>query len=662
VTASLSPVDAYLQMATIRAFELRCQELSLGGEIDGSIHLCVGQEAIPVGAMAALTDQDRISVTYRGHGWAIASGIPLDAVLGEVGHRTGGINGGRGGSAHLTSPRHRFFGENSIVGAGVPIGAGLALASKATADGGIALVSVGDGAMNQGATHEGLVFAAALGLPLVLVCENNGWSEMTPISSMLEGSLHERIKGYGIRSMLVDGGDPAAVAAAITEAAGHARDGHGPVFLECTTVRMLGHYNRDIEHYRPKEDKESATAADPLVRLRAELESKGTSAGVIEELDRQAAAAIEVAVAQVRAMSYPDPATASEHLYAPPATSYASTDPVETVELTYQRAANRALSTELAARPELLVYGEDVGVAGGIFGVTRSLQRNFGPERVFDTPIAESAILGSAVGAAMAGMRPVVEIMWADFLLVALDQIVNQAANVRYISRGEASAPMVIRTQQGATPGSCAQHSQSLEALLAHIPGIKVGLPATPQDAFAMLRAAIADDDPCILFEARSLYQVSAPVVVSGETEPAAGARLRRDGDDIVIITWGTMLAPALDAAEQLRNDGIDAAVLDLRWLQPLDVDQINELVRRCGRAVVAHEANQTGGFGAEIAARIQQDHFDVLQAPVYRVGARDSRLPAAPALQGALLPGVADIVAACAASVGSLESARVPL
>lgn len=661
MTTSLSPVDAYLQMATIRAFELRCQELSVAGEIDGSIHLCVGQEAIPVGAMAALTPQDRISVTYRGHGWAIAAGIPLDAILGEIGHRDDGINGGRGGSAHLTSPGHRFFGENSIVGAGVPIGAGLALASKATADGGIALVSVGDGAMNQGATHEGLVFAAALALPLVLVCENNGWSEMTPISSMLEGSLHERVKGYGIRSMLVDGGDPAAVAAAISEAARHARDGLGPVFVECTTVRMLGHYNRDIEHYRPKDDKESATAADPLARLRAELERAGTPADVVDELDRQAAAAIETAVAHVRAMGRPDPATAKDHLYAVPARPDPASGPAETVELTYQRAANRALSTELAARPELLVYGEDVGFAGGIFGVTRSLQRNFGPDRVFDTPISESAILGSAVGAAMAGMRPVVEIMWADFLLVALDQIVNQAANVRYISRGEISAPLVIRTQQGATPGSCAQHSQSLEALLAHIPGIKVGLPATPQDAYSMLRAAIADDDPCILFEARSLYQVSAPVVVDAQIEQTAGARLRHDGDDVVIITWGTMLTPALNAAEQLRHNGIDAAVLDLRWLQPLDVEQISALVGRCGRAVVVHEANQTGGFGAEIAARIQQDHFDILQAPVYRIGARDSRLPASPALQGALVPGVADIVAACTASVRSHQPARLP-
>jgi 2-oxoisovalerate dehydrogenase E1 component len=640
-------LDAYRQMAIIRAFELRCLELSSEGLIAGSLHVCAGQEAIPVGAMSALAAADQVVATYRGHGWAISCGVPLEALLAEICQRAGGINGGRGGSAYLTAPHHGLFGENSIVGAGVPIAGGLALAARARDDGGVALVSIGDGAMNQGATHEGLVFAAARGLPLIVVCENNGWSEMTATGAMVRGTIAARVSGYGIESYEVDGGDPAAVRGAVAEAAATARAGAGPVFLECRTVRLLGHYNRDVEHYRSKEDRAHAAAQDPLVRARGMLPATTEE---LDAFDAEAAALVDAATEAVRAMPDPDAADVRAHVFAAAGERArdGAPDGGPAVELTYQKAVNRALHTELAERPEVLVYGEDVGDAGGIFGISRGLQQEFGPGRVFDTPIAESAILGSAVGAAMAGMRPVVEIMWGDFLLVALDQLVNQAANVRYVSRGALQAPLVVRTQQGVTPGSCAQHSQSLEAMLAHIPGIKVGLPATAEDAYAMLRAAIADDDPCLLFEARSLYQVKGVVELGAPVEPAAGARLRRAGGDVAIITWGTMVAPAVDAAQQLAAHGVEAAVLDLRWLRPLDVDAIADVTAGCGRVVVAHEANVTGGFGAEVSARIQEEHFDALDAPVARLGAPDVRIPAAPSLQRALIPDADTIMRRC--------------
>jgi len=640
-------LDAYRQMSTIRAFEERCLELGTEGLVSGSVHVCCGQEAIPVGAMSALGERDRVVATYRGHGWAIACGVPLEPLLAEICQRAGGINGGRGGSAHLAAPQYRLFGENSIVGAGVPIAAGLALAADARDEDAISLVSIGDGAINQGATGEGLAFAAARNLPLVVICESNGWSELTPTATMMRASITARAAGYGIEAHEVDGCDPAAVEAAVAAAAATARQGQGPVFLECRTVRLLGHYNRDIEHYRPKQDRAFAEEQEPLARARASSE---LSEEQLDAADAEARAAVDAATEAVRAMPEPDPAEAREHLFAAPAPDGATVEGEEGPgeELTYQKAVNSALREELANRPELLVYGEDVGGAGGIFGISRGLQEEFGAERVADTPIAESAILGSAVGAAMAGMRPVVEIMWGDFLLVALDQLVNQAANVRYVSRGELQAPLVVRTQQGVTPGSCAQHSQSLEALLAHVPGIKVGLPATPHDAHAMLRAAIADPDPCLLFEARSLYQVKGPVDLEAPLEPAAGARLRRRGGDVSIITWGTMVAPVLEAADRLAERGVAATVLDLRWLCPLDLDAISEAVALSGRVLVAHEANLTAGFGAEISAGIHERHFDELDSPVVRLGAPDSRIPAAPALQRALIPGVEDILRCC--------------
>lgn len=641
--------DAYRQMATIRAFEERCLELAREGLIAGSVHPCAGQEAVPVGAVAALGARDRVLATYRGHGWALACGVPLDELLGEICQRAGGVNGGRGGSPYLSAPQHRFAGENSIVGAGVPIADGVALAAAVTGEQRVVVTSIGDGALSQGATHEGLVLAAARRLPVIVICENNGWAEMTRADAMVRGSLAERVAGYGIASRVVDGNDPAAVQAAVAEAAASARSGEGPVFLECATVRLLGHYNRDIEHYRPKDDRAAAQRDEPLARMRREL-GEG-AAEQLAQIDAEVAEAIDAATAAVRAMPEPDPWTALHHVAAPapPAAELAAAEAAAAggaaTELTYVKAVTAALRAELAARPEVVVYGEDVGIAGGIFGASRMLQQEFGAERVFDTPIAESAILGSAVGAATSGLRPVVEIMWADFLLVALDQLVNQAANVRYLSRGEVTAPLVMRTQQGVTPGSCAQHSQSLEALLAHVPGLKVGLPATPQDAYAMLRAAIADPDPCMLFESRALYQERGEVRLDGAVEPVGGARLRRTGDDLAIVTWGAMLHEALEAAELLAAEGVAASVLDLRWLRPLDVEAIERVVQAAsGRVLVVHEATRTGGFGAEVAAHVQEHCFDVLDGPVARLGGADVRMPSAPALQRALVPDAAAI------------------
>jgi 2-oxoisovalerate dehydrogenase E1 component len=643
-------LDAFRQMVTIRHFEERCLALSLEGEIAGSVHLCLGQEAIPAGAMSVLDERDRVLTTYRGHGWAIACGVPLDALLGELCQKAGGVNGGRGGSPYFFAPRWGMLGENSIVGAGVPIGAGVAMAAQRRAEGGVVVVSIGDGAMNQGSVHEGLVFAAARDLPLIVICENNGWAEMTPSSAMVrDEDLAGRAASYGIEARIVDGNDPAAVAQAVGDAAALAREGRGPVLLECKTSRLSGHYNRDLEHYRTKADQEAARSADPLLALRAALVAE-IDEGAVAEAEREAVAAVDAAVEQVRAMSAPDPTTALDHIYADgvaPAGELAVGDDAG-AELTYVKAVNAALRDALDADPDVVVYGEDVGAAGGIFGATRGLQEQFGADRVFDTPIAESAILGSAVGAAMQGLRPVVEIMWADFLLVALDQVVNQAANVRYVSRSELSAPLVVRMQQGATPGSCAQHSQNLEALLAHIPGLHVGLAATPQDAYAMLRSAIADPDPCVIIEARRLYPLKGHVDTAAPVASVGGARVHREGQDLVLLTWGSMVPEVLDAADALRADGVEAAVVDLRWLNPLDEAAIERVVRAsAGRVLIVHEANLTGGFGAELAARIQEQHFDYLDAPVARLGVPDAPMPSAPALQTALLPDAAAVVAA---------------
>ncbi|HZR93178.1 MAG TPA: transketolase C-terminal domain-containing protein [Gaiellaceae bacterium] len=322
-------------------------------------------------------------------------------------------------------------------------------------------------------------------------------------------------------------------------------------------------------------------------------------------------------------------------------------------ELTYIQAVTEALRWALEEYPEALVFGEDMGLPGGPYGATKGLRKQFG-ERVFDTPISESAIIGAAVGAAMRGMRPIVEIMFADFFLVALDQVVNQAANVRYVSRGRFGAPLTIRSQQAATPGACAQHSQSLEALFCHIPGVRVCLPSTPADAYQLLRSAIACDDPVVVLESRALYPSKAPLSLDAEVEPIGGSRLVRTGRSATLVSWGRTAIEAVTAADVLAEEGIEVDVIDLRWLAPLDFDAVAASVARTSRLVIAHEANITGGFGAELAARAARECFWDLDAPVERVGLPDTRVPAAPSLQQVLVPDATAIEATVRRVIGA--------
>lgn len=314
-------------------------------------------------------------------------------------------------------------------------------------------------------------------------------------------------------------------------------------------------------------------------------------------------------------------------------------------QLTYAEAVRAALRRCLTDLPETLLYGEDVAKPGGVFGVTRTLRRDFG-NRVFDTPISESAILGSAVGAAMLGRRPIVEIMWIDFSLVAFDQIVNQLANVRYVSQGKLQAPVVIRTQQGSAPGACAQHSQNLEALFLHVPGVRVCMPWTAQDAYDLLVAAAYSDDPVVVIENRTLYNAGKhEVVLDGPVQPLGGGRVRREGAAATVVTWGAMTAKVLEAARLVAEEGVFVEVLETPWLNPFPTHVVTESVRRTGRLAVVHEANVTGGFGAEVVARVVGAGVP-LQAPVLRLGLPDMRVPAAPSLVDALIPDAPRIAA----------------
>lgn len=316
-----------------------------------------------------------------------------------------------------------------------------------------------------------------------------------------------------------------------------------------------------------------------------------------------------------------------------------------THSLTYREAVREALAQEMRRDPTVLLIGEDIGQYGGVFKVTAGLIDEFGPERVVETPIAEAGFVGAAVGAAMYGHRPVVELMFMDFALVASDQLLNQAAKLRYISGDDWRVPLTIRTQQGVGVGAAAQHSQCLEALFAHIPGFAVALPATPADAKGLLTTAIRSDDPCIVIEHKALYAIKGDVPEGDHSVPFGEAIVRREGNDLTIVSYSRTVHTALDAAEILSSQGVEVTVIDLRTVSPIDWNTITKSVRETGRLVIAHEGHRRVGIGAEIAAEVASRCWDALEAPIGRVCGLDIPVPYATVLEHAWLPQPEDIV-----------------
>ena len=309
-------------------------------------------------------------------------------------------------------------------------------------------------------------------------------------------------------------------------------------------------------------------------------------------------------------------------------------------EIKYREAISEALREEMTRDETVFVMGEDVGQFGGVFQATATLYEDFGPSRVLDTPISEAAIVGAALGSALAGLRPVAEIMFVDFTGIAMDQIANQCAKCHFMTGGQAIAPLVIRTQGGAGVGNAAQHGQSLEAWFTHVPGLKVVMPSTPSDAKGLLKASIREDNPVVFIEHKLLYLNEGPVPEEDDfIIPIGKADIKRQGEDVTIIAWSKMVVDALEAAGDLEKEGIQAEVVDLRTLNPLDLETILESVKKTGRVVIVHEACKTGGFGGEVSALIMENAFDYLDAPVERVAAIDSPIPYAESLSRAVIP-----------------------
>ena len=571
-------------------------------------------------------------------------------MMAELMGRQTGYCQGLGGSMHIADMELNIMGANGIVGAAMPLATGAGLAAKLQGTDRVAVAFFGDGASNQGVFHESLNLAAVWKLPVIFVCENNQYALSTSYRNTTAVSqVANRAASYEIPGITVDGNDGVEVYLVLREAVERARAGEGPTLIEAMTYRHGQHSLRvNLRDPRPEEELESWLDRDPIARMEKRLTGEGGFTDEqLSETGRAVEEELETAVSYGRDSPEPPVQVMLDAVYAPHA---AHTEPGPNTErtLSYPEALNEALNQEMLRDDRVFLMGEDVGATGGIFGVSTGLMDRYGPERVRDTPISEATFVGCGVGAAIAGMRPVVEIQIFDFVALTMDMLVNQAAKFRFMLGGKPSVPLVVRGPQGGGIRLAAQHSQSLEAWFTHVPGLVVAAPSTPYDAKGLLVAAIRDDNPVIFLEQKLLYVgATGPVPEELYAIPLGKADVKREGTDVTVVATSAMVPRALSAATVLERDGISVEVVDPRTLQPLDEDTILASVRKTNRLLVVHEACVRGGFGAEVAAMVGTKAFDHLDAPVARLGAPHTPMPYNDRLELEVIPSQERIVEA---------------
>ena len=663
----------YLRQAMeIRAFENNISNLLGKAVLQGASHLYAGSEAVAVGAVGALQDGDLVTSTHRGHGHAHAHGDSAaktveekqehyNKMMAEVLGKTGGYCKGKGGSMHIADVAHGNLGATGIVGGNIPVAVGAALAQKLMKTDKVVLCFFGDGASNTGNFHEALNMASLWDLPVVFVVENNMYAMSVPWSKASKmPDIAVRACAYGIPGVVVDGMDVLAVRGVVEKAVHLARDGKGPSLIEAKTYRYFGHSHSDPRAYRTKEEEQSYKDRDPIKVLSESLKTVGMLADdEIEEMNNAVKSKLKTAMDFSEASAIPDPSELETDVYAPSIFTVKDIEDEARLreqvgkdasirEISYAEAIQEALREEMSRDERVFLMGEDVGLYGGAYGASRGLFEEFGEWRVIDTPISEATIGGAAVGAAMAGMRPVAEIMYVDFTPLAMDQIANQGAKNRYMFGGKTSVPMVVRTEGGAGRAIAAHHSQSLEALWTHFPGIYVVMPATPYDVKGLLKAAIRDNNPVMFIEHKMLYKTKGRVPESEYLIPLGVADIKREGKDVTIVTYSRQVLNALEAAGSLAGEGIDAEVIDLRCLNPLDINTVVNSLKKTGRFVGVTEAYENTSFINEVMAQVNDLAFDWLDAPMVRVAAANVPVPRAEVLENLAIPNVQRIVEAC--------------
>lgn len=646
-------VDLFETMTLLRRFESVAQVACRKGETPGFLHLYIGQEAVASGVCAHLRQTDWVTSTHRGHGHALAKGADPGRVMAELFGKVDGICGGRGGTMHLYDRSVGLFGTNGIVGAGIGQAAGIGLGARQQGRDDIGVAFFGDGAANHGAFHEALNFAAVQKAPAVFVCENNLYATATPLDTItLNPDIASKAASYGMPGVAVDGNDVFAVWLAMKEATERARTGKGPTLIEAKTYRTVGHHEGDpvVGTYRTQDEIDAWLKRDPIDMFRKRLvEDFGVaSADELADIDARIDAIVQAALEFARNSPDPDPATTNLNVYADPINppeALKSQPSGETRVQGWLEAVRDGLAEEMRANSSILYFGEGTGERGGSFAHTKNLWQEFGAQRMVDTPISEQGFTSAAVGASAIGSRTVADLMFADFAFETAGQIFLQAAKLRYMSNGGMTCPLIIRAGAGALRSSGPHHSGSYHPIFAHMPGLIVCVPSNPADAKGLMKTALRASDPVIMLEPKALFAAKGEVPVDEHYVPFGVARVARTGTDITIVAAGQMVPRSLEAAELLAADGVEAEVIDLRTVMPLDVNAIVDSVRKTHRVLVVDEAWAMCGMGGEIAQAINELAFDELDGPVGRVHTAPSSHPFAPILERAMVVDSARVV-----------------
>jgi len=650
---SLDFTDLYRTMQLIRLCEEQLARCHARGLIHGACHTYVGQEAIATGVCSRLETGDAIFSTHRGHGHALAKGLPPGELFAELFGRATGCSRGRGGSMHLFSPEIGMMGTSGIVGPCILQAAGAGYTFKLAKGTQVAVAFFGDGAVNNGAFHEGLNLASIWKLPVLMVCENNQFATEVPFSYAAGNpEVACKAESYGMIGIQVDGNDVEAVAKAAGDAIERARSGGGPTLLECKTYRTRPHSEGMGDYtYRTREDVAAWREKCPIKRFRAQLLNDGhATAAELDAIDSAVTAEVAAASEQAEKAPWPSVQDAKTHVYAPARTNGAGhrapTGPERGAgrEISFVAATLEALDNEMASNPGIFVMGEGIGVRGGNFGTTAGLFAKYGAERLRDTPISERGFVGLACGAAMTGSRPIVDFMFVDFLNDAFGELVNQIAKMQYMSSGRLKMPVLLRGCIGIGHSAATHHSGSYYSIYSHIPGLRVVVPSTPYDAKGLFTHALRSDDPVLFLEPRELMSVKGYVPAEPYEIEFGKARLVQEGRQVTVVGIGMMLHRVQAAASQLATEGFSVEIIDPRTISPLDTETILTSVKKTGRLLIAEETFGPCSLAADIAAQVAEFGFDSLDAPIKRLNGAFAPTPYSPVLEAAMLPSVDSI------------------
>jgi pyruvate/2-oxoglutarate/acetoin dehydrogenase E1 component/TPP-dependent pyruvate/acetoin dehydrogenase alpha subunit len=639
----------YRALHRIRRVEEKIAEIYPSDKIKSPVHLSIGQEAVSVGVCEALAHDDAVFCTYRSHAPYLAKGGDMKKMFAEMYGKVTGSAGGKGGSMHLIDLEAGVMGASAVVGTTIANAVGYAYALKFQKSRRVVACFFGDGAVDEGVFHESMNFAALKGLPILFICENNGYAIHT--HQRLRQKVMDicgRARAYGIPAERIENNDIFSIHEKSRQAVEAMRAGQpGPFFLECMTYRWKEHVGPNTDFQLGYRDE---TEAKPWIETDTDrLLGENLPDEARQRIEAEIATEINNAVQFAEQSPFPDDKELLTDVF-DPVNATESSAPVDRRldrSLTYVDALREAADQELACDPSVLVFGLDVDDPKAIQGSTRDLARKYGPERVFGTPLSEDAMTGAAIGMALAGLRPVHVHIRMDFLLLAMNQLVNVAAKYRYMYGGKASVPIVVRSMIGKSWGQGAQHSQGLYSFFMHVPGFKVAAPATPYDAKGCTIAAIRDNNPVMMVEHRLLYYQKGPVPTADYTVMPGKARVTAAGTDVTLVGISYMQIECLRARCYLEDAGIQAEIIDPIWLMPLDIDTMVRSVRKTGRLCVVDNGWLTCGASAEIITQLVERLQGERAIQVRRLGYAPTTCPTTPPLENLFYPNARTIAAA---------------